>query len=46
MTEFYDVSESYGKYVFDETVMRERLPKAVLKRLKKRWMTEKNWNFR
>ena len=34
MTEFYDVSESYGKYVFDETVMRERLPKAVFKAFK------------
>ncbi|MEG0369597.1 MAG: glutamine synthetase III, partial [Hungatella sp.] len=35
MSEFVNVTELFGKNVFNETVMRERLPKTVFKNLKK-----------
>lgn len=35
MSEVITVSEIFGKNVFNETVMRERLPKTVFKKLKK-----------
>ena len=35
MSELVNVAEIFGKNVFNETVMRERLPKSVFKKLKK-----------
>ena len=35
MSEIVNMSEVFGKNVFNETVMKERLPKAVFKKLKK-----------
>ena len=35
MSEVVNVAELFGKNVFNETVMRERLPKSVFKKLKK-----------
>ena len=35
MSEVVNVAEIFGKNVFNETVMRERLPKSVFKKLKK-----------
>ena len=35
MSEIVNVAEVFGKNVFNETVMRERLPKSVFKKLKK-----------
>lgn len=35
MSEVVNVAEVFGKNVFNETVMRERLPKSVFKKLKK-----------
>lgn len=35
MSEVVNVAEMFGKNVFNETVMRERLPKTVFKKLKK-----------
>lgn len=35
MSQVMNVAELYGKNVFNETVMRERLPKSVFKKLKK-----------
>lgn len=35
MSELVNVAEVFGKNVFNETVMRERLPKSVFKKLKK-----------
>lgn len=35
MSEIMNVAELFGKNVFNETVMRERLPKSVFKKLKK-----------
>lgn len=35
MSEVVNVAELFGKNVFNETVMKERLPKSVFKRLKK-----------
>ena len=35
MSEIIKVSEIFGKNVFNETVMRERLPKNVFKKMKK-----------
>lgn len=35
MSEVVNVAEKFGKNVFNETVMRERLPKSVFKKLKK-----------
>lgn len=35
MSEIVNVAEMFGKNVFNETVMRERLPKSVFKKLKK-----------
>lgn len=35
MSELLNVTEIFGKNVFNETVMRERLPKSVYKKLKK-----------
>lgn len=35
MSEVVNVAEMFGKNVFNETVMRERLPKSVFKKLKK-----------
>ena len=35
MSEVINVAEIFGKNVFNETVMRERLPKSVFKKLKK-----------
>ncbi len=35
MGEIVNVAEIFGKNVFNETVMRERLPKTVYKKMKK-----------
>ena len=35
MSELVNVTEIFGKNVFNETVMKERLPKSVFKKLKK-----------
>ena len=35
MSEVMNVAEIFGKNVFNETVMRERLPKSVFKKMKK-----------
>ncbi|MGL5434845.1 MAG: glutamine synthetase III [Lachnospiraceae bacterium] len=35
MSEMVNVAEMYGRNVFNETVMRERLPKSVFKKMKK-----------
>ena len=35
MSEVVNVAELFGKNVFNETVMKERLPKSVFKKLKK-----------
>lgn len=35
MSEVMNVAEIFGKYVFNEVVMKERLPKSVFKKLKK-----------
>ena len=35
MSEIVNVAEIFGKNVFNETVMRERLPKSVFKKMKK-----------
>ena len=35
MSELINVAEIFGKNVFNETVMREYLPKSVFKKLKK-----------
>ncbi len=34
MSEVVNVAELFGKNVFNETVMRERLPKSVFKKIK------------
>ena len=39
MSEHYDVSEIFGEYVFNDTVMRERLPKKAYQKLQE---TRKN----
>ena len=35
MSEIVNVAEIFGKNVFNETVMKERLPKSVFKKMKK-----------
>ena len=35
MSEVMNVAEIFGKNVFNETVMKERLPKSVFKKMKK-----------
>ena len=43
MSELVNVAEIFGKNVFNETVMRERLPKSVFKKLKKTIEDVQNW---
>ena len=43
MSELVNVAEIFGKNVFNETVMRERLPKSVFKKLKKTIEDGQNW---
>ena len=35
MSEIVNVAEIFGKNVFNETVMKERLPKSVFKKMKR-----------
>ena len=45
MSEVVSVSEMFGKDVFNDAVMKDRLPKSVYKKLKnfmKSWRKEKN----
>ena len=42
MSEVVNVSEIFGKNVFNEVVMKERLPKNVFKKLKKTIEDEQN----
>ena len=43
MSEIVNMSEVFGKNVFNETVMKERLPKAVFKKLRKPSRMVQNW---
>ena len=43
MSEFLNIPEIYGSYVFGDKEMRERLPKAIYKSLKRSMATAKSW---
>lgn len=43
MSDVLNVSEIFGKNVFNDAVMKDRLPKNVYKKLKRQWRTARNW---
>ncbi len=39
MSEYFNVSEIFGEYVFSDSVMRSRLPKRLMRSFAKQWRT-------
>ena len=43
MSEYFKVADIFGEYVFNDTVMKERLPKKVYQKLQETIKEEQIW---